>query len=44
MAMPAMLQAPDVQVLGITMVTSDARCDEETLHTLRMLELMTGTP
>ena len=33
------LQAPDVQVLGITMVTGDAWRDEETLHTLRMLEL-----
>jgi purine nucleosidase len=39
MAMLALLQAPDVKVLGITMVTGDAWCDEETLHTLRMLEL-----
>jgi inosine-uridine nucleoside N-ribohydrolase len=39
MAMLALLQAPDVQVLGITMVTGDAWRDEETLHTLRMLEL-----
>ena len=39
MAMLALLQAPGVQVLGITMVTGDAWRDEETLHTLRMLEL-----
>ncbi|MGP8253450.1 MAG: nucleoside hydrolase [Terracidiphilus sp.] len=39
MAMLALLQAPNVKVLGITMVTGDAWRDEETLHTLRMLEL-----
>ncbi|HUB00811.1 MAG TPA: nucleoside hydrolase [Terracidiphilus sp.] len=39
MAMLALLQAHDVKVLGITMVTGNAWCDEETLHTLRMLEL-----
>ena len=39
MAMLTLLQAPTVQVLGITMVTGDAWRDEETLHTLRMLEL-----
>ena len=39
MAMLALLQAPDVEVLGITMVTGDAWRDEETAHTLRMLEL-----
>jgi purine nucleosidase len=39
MAILALLQAPDVKVLGITMVTGNAWCDEETLHTLRMLEL-----
>ncbi len=39
MAILALLQAPEVQVLGITMVTGDAWRDEETLHTLRMLEL-----
>jgi purine nucleosidase len=39
MAMLALLQSPDVQVLGITIVTGDAWRDEETLHTLRMLEL-----
>ncbi len=46
MAMLVLLQSPDVQVLGITMVTGDAWRDEETLHTLRMLELTghTGVP
>ncbi|MGB6742712.1 MAG: nucleoside hydrolase [Terracidiphilus sp.] len=39
MAILALLQAPDVKVLGITMVTGNAWCDEETQHTLRMLEL-----
>ncbi len=39
MAMMVLLQSPQVQVLGITIVTGDQWCDEETLHTLRMLEL-----
>ena len=39
MAILALLQAPDVKVLGITMVTGNAWRDEETQHTLRMLEL-----
>ena len=39
MAMLCLLQAPNVQVLGITMVTGNAWRDEETLTTLRMLEL-----
>jgi len=39
MAILALLQAPQVKVLGITIVTGDAWRDEETLHTLRMLEL-----
>src|ERR1700691_294002 len=39
MSMLALLQSPQVQVLGITMVTGNAWRDEETLHTLRMLEL-----
>lgn len=39
MAILALLQAPNVEVLGITVVTGDAWRDEETLHTLRMLEL-----
>ncbi len=43
MAMIALLQAPNVQVLGITMVTGNAWRDEETQHTLRMLELLHRT-
>jgi inosine-uridine nucleoside N-ribohydrolase len=39
MAIMALLEAPQVKVLGITIVTGDAWRDEETLHTLRMLEL-----
>lgn len=39
MAMLVLLQSPDVEVLGITMVTGNAWRDEETQHTLRMLEL-----
>ena len=39
MSMLALLQAPNVEVLGITIVTGDQWRDEETLHTLRMLEL-----
>ncbi len=39
MAMLALLQAPQVDVLGITIVTGNAWRDEETQHTLRMLEL-----
>ena len=39
MAIMALLEAPQVEVLGITIVTGDAWRDEETLHTLRMLEL-----
>ena len=39
MAMLALLQSPRVEVLGITMVTGNSWRDEETLHTLRMLEL-----
>jgi len=39
MAILALLQAPRVTVLGITMVTGNAWRDDETLHTLRMLEL-----
>jgi inosine-uridine nucleoside N-ribohydrolase len=39
MAMLALLQAPQVEVLGITMVTGNAWCEEEAQHTLRMLEL-----
>src|ERR1700692_5031378 len=39
MAMLVLLQAPQVEVLGITVVTGNAWRDEETTHTLRMLEL-----
>jgi purine nucleosidase len=39
MSMIALLQAPQVQVLGITMVTGDQWRDEGIQHTLRMLEL-----
>lgn len=40
MSMVVLLQAPKVKVLGITMVTGNAWRDEETAHTLRMLELI----
>ncbi len=43
MAMMVLLQAPQVQVLGITMVTGNAWRDEEAQHTLRMLELIHRT-
>jgi len=39
MAMLALLEARNVRVLGITMVTGNAWRDEELAHTLRMLEL-----
>lgn len=39
MAMLALLQAKDVRVLGITMVSGNAWEPEEVAHTLRMLEL-----
>ena len=39
MSILSLLQSPQVEVLGITMVTGDAWRDEETQHTLRMLEL-----
>ncbi|MBI4890095.1 MAG: nucleoside hydrolase [Acidobacteria bacterium] len=39
MAILALLQSPDVEVLGITTVTGDAWRDEAVRHTLRMLEL-----
>ncbi|HZQ90872.1 MAG TPA: nucleoside hydrolase [Terriglobales bacterium] len=37
------LQAPNVEVLGITVVTGDAWRDEEAAHTLRTLELVGRT-
>jgi purine nucleosidase len=40
MAIMVLLQSPQVQVLGITLVTGDAWRDECTQHTLRMLELI----
>ena len=43
MAMMTLLQSPKVEVLGITMVTGNAWRDEETAHTLRMLELIGRT-
>src|SRR5580693_9526856 len=39
MSILSLLQSPQVEVLGITMVTGNSWRDEETLHTLRMLEL-----
>jgi purine nucleosidase len=38
-ALLVLLQAKDVEVLGITVVTGDQWRDEEVAHTLRMLEL-----
>src|SRR5277367_6147755 len=43
MAMMVFLQSPQVEVLGITMVTGNAWRDEETQHTLRTLELIGRT-
>src|SRR5450631_4670862 len=43
MAMMVLLQSPDVEVLGIAMVTGNAWRDEEVQHTLRMLELIGRT-
>lgn len=40
MAMMVLLQSPQVEVLGISIVTGDAWRDEEVQHTLRMLELI----
>jgi purine nucleosidase len=40
MSMMALLQATEVRVLGITIVTGNAWRDEEVQHTLRMLELI----
>jgi purine nucleosidase len=46
MAMMVLLQSPEAEVLGITMVTGNAWRDEEVQHTLRMLELIgrSGVP
>jgi inosine-uridine nucleoside N-ribohydrolase len=43
MAMMVLLQSPNAQVLGITVVTGNAWRDEEVQHTLRMLELIGRT-
>ncbi|HEY3440522.1 MAG TPA: nucleoside hydrolase [Paludibaculum sp.] len=43
MAMMVLLQSPDVDVLGLTMVSGNAWRDEEVQHTLRMLELIGRT-
>ena len=43
MAMMTLLQSPQVEVVGITIVTGDAWRDEEVQHMLRMLELIGRT-
>jgi purine nucleosidase len=43
MAMMVLLQSPQTEVLGITIVTGNAWRDEEVQHTLRMLELIGRT-
>jgi purine nucleosidase len=43
MSMMVLLQAPQVKVLGITMVSGNAWEPEEVAHTLRMLELIHRT-
>jgi purine nucleosidase len=43
MSIMALLQSPDAQVLGITVVTGNAWRDEEVQHTLRTLELIGRT-
>lgn len=43
MSMMALLQSPQVKVLGITMVSGDGWEPEEVQHTLRMLELIHRT-
>jgi purine nucleosidase len=43
MSMMVLLQSPEAEVLGITMVTGNAWRDEEVQHTLRMLELIGRT-
>src|SRR5271169_6967449 len=40
MSMLALLQSPQVEVLGITVVTGNAWRDDEARHALRMLELI----
>src|ERR1700676_112176 len=43
MAMMVLLQSPQVEVLGIAMVTGNAWRDDEARHTLRMLEMIGRT-
>ncbi len=43
MSLLILLQAPDVDVLGVTVVTGDAWRDEEVAHSLRLLELVGRT-
>lgn len=38
-----LIQSPDVDVLGVTVVTGDQWLDEEVAHTLRLLEIMGRT-
>jgi inosine-uridine nucleoside N-ribohydrolase len=42
-AILALVNSPDTQVLGITVLTGDAWRDEEVLHTLRTLEIVGRT-
>jgi purine nucleosidase len=42
-ALMVFLQAPDVKLLGITVVTGDGWRDEEEAHALRLLELLGRT-
>ena len=42
-ALMVFLQSPDVDLLGITVVTGDGWRDEEVAHTLRLLELLGRT-
>jgi inosine-uridine nucleoside N-ribohydrolase len=43
MSLMALLQSPQVEVLGITVVTGDAWRDDEVRHALRLLELLGRT-
>src|SRR5215467_10214099 len=43
MSIMVFLQSPEVEVLGITIVTGDQWRDEEVQHTLRMLEIIGRT-
>ena len=42
-AVLALIQSPETDVLGITIVTGDAWRDEEVQHTLRLLEIIGRT-